>query len=293
MAFRSDGSHATTAALPDSVRPPSRDWLIPSIDSLCRVGAILTAGLALTFLIAPLVVLSVWPSPAELMRALWSPTLLTALRLSVVTSALATLIVVGLGAPLAYLLARSRFPGKTVVDTLVDVPMVLPPMVAGLALLMAFGRLGPFGAPLARWGVVLTFSSAAVVMAQVFVALPFFVRAARAGFEGVDRRLETASLLLGASRRRTFLRITVPVMWPSLLAGIILAAARALGEFGATMIFAGNFSGTTQTMPLAIYGALQNDLGVALALSLVFLLVSFGLVLTLKFVIGREGVSHP
>jgi molybdate transport system permease protein len=157
---------------------------------------------------------------------------------------------------------------------------------------MVFGRKGPVGAWLGQFGIAITFTTIAVVLAQVFVALPFFVRAARAGFEAMDRRLELASLLLGASRLQTFLQVTVPITWPSLLAGIVLAWARCLGEFGATIVFAGNFQGTTQTMPLAIFSALQDDAGVAVAIALLLLGVSFVLLLCLKLFIGKRAVYH-
>lgn len=245
----------------------------------------------LIFLIAPLVLLAAWPSADALHNALLSETMRNALWLSLTTSLFATGIVLVFGTALAFLLARHDFPGKTVVDTLVDLPMVLPPMVGGLALLMLFGKNGPMGQMLAQWGITITFTTVAVVLAEVFVAMPFFVRAARAGFEGVDRNLETAALLLGASKWRTFIRVTVPLTWPSLLAGVVLAWARCLGEFGATVVFAGNFSGVTQTMPLAIYSTLQDDIGIAIALALVLLVVSFSLVLLLKFVTVRK-VSH-
>jgi molybdate transport system permease protein len=189
-------------------------------------------------------------------------------------------------------MVRYRFAGKTVLDTLIDLPMVMPPMVGGLALLMVFGRNGPVGGMLAHWDISITFTTAAVVIAEIFVALPFYVRAACAGFRSVDKRLEVASLLLGATKLRTFFRVTVPLVWPSLLAGIVLAWARCLGEFGATVAFAGNLSGVTQTMPLAIYSGMQDNIGAALALALVLLVVSFCLVLLLKHVIAANGAAH-
>jgi molybdate transport system permease protein len=262
------------------------------VSYLIRKSAGLIAIVTVLFLVIPLVWLCLWPSADDLVQATFSPMLWDAMKISFLTSTLSTFLVIGFGGVLAFMLARFQFRGKMIVDTLVDLPMVLPPMVTGLALLMLFGRNGPIGGWLSAHGLALPFTVAAVVIAQVFVSLPFFIRAARAGFESVDRRLETASLLLGASKARTFIKITVPLVWPTLLAGAILAWARCLGEFGATIVFAGNFQGVTQTMPLAIFEALQVNLNVAIALSIVLLLVSFCLVLLLKFVVGRADVAH-
>ena len=254
---------------------------------LLRSGGWLIAIITTLFLVVPIVSLSIWPTAQEFVEATNSPILWAALKISFITSIVSTGLVIFLGGVLAYILARYEFRGKMVVDTFVDLPMVLPPMVAGLALLMIFGRNGALGAWLSARGITITFTISAVVMAQVFVALPFFVRAARAGFESVDRRLETASLLLGASKLRTFFTVTVPLVWPTLLAGAILAWARCLGEFGATVVFAGNFQGVTQTMPLAIFGALQDNIGVAIALSIALLIISFVLVLLLKILVKK------
>jgi molybdate transport system permease protein len=245
------------------------------------------AIITILFLVVPLGCICLWPTAHDLIEAVQSPRLWAALKISFITSTFSTFLVIIFGGVLAFILARCQFRGKMIVDTLIDLPMVLPPMVTGLALLILFGRNGALGSWLSAHGITLTFTTAAVVMAQVFVSLPFFIRAARAGFESVDQRLETASLLLGASQLRTFIKVTVPLVWPTLLAGAILAWARCLGEFGATVVFAGNFQGVTQTMPLAIFGALQDNIGVAIALSIILLFVSFCLVLWLKFLIGR------
>ncbi|MES2936796.1 MAG: ABC transporter permease [Pseudomonadota bacterium] len=250
------------------------------------------AALTLAFLALPMLALFASTSPAHAYEALASQITHKALYLSVVTSTLSTGVVVCLGGLLAYVLARNDFPGRVLVDTLIDTPMVLPPMVTGLALLLFFGRNGPAGIFLAQHGISMSFSTTAVVLAQIFVSLPFFVRAARAGFEGMDRKLEMASLLLGASRLRTFLRVVVPCVWPTLVAGAVLAWARCLGEFGATLVFAGNFEGSTQTMPLAIFSALQDNMQLAVTMSLVLVLVSFALVVLLKVVSARYGTSH-
>jgi molybdate transport system permease protein len=198
-----------------------------------------------------------------------------ALTLSLVTTLAAMVVIVGLGTPLAYLLARRRFPGRWLVDTLVDLPIVLPPAVAGIALLMAFGRRGVLGGPLADLGITIPFTTAAVVFAQVFVAAPFYIRAARGGFDRVEPDLEAAAADLGARPAAVFRTVTLPLARPGLAAGAVLAWARALGEFGATIMFAGNLEGTTRTMPLAIYGEYgSGDLPAALLLAVMLLLAS-------------------
>lgn len=222
----------------------------------------------------------------NLLESLRQPIVREALRLSLITSTLTLVVVVALGTPLAYLLARARFPGKRVLDTLVDLPIVLPPVVAGVALLMAFGRRGVFGGELRAAGIELAFTTTAVVLAQIFVSAPFYVRAAKAGFQSVDEALEQMAYTLGASRLRAFLRVTMPLALPALAGGAVLCWARALSEFGATMMFAGNFPGTTQTMPLAVMTAMESDLYVALSLAVILLIVSAAVLLVARLV-GR------
>jgi molybdate transport system permease protein len=217
-------------------------------------------------------------------------TLRSALRLSLITSLVSLVIVVMFGTPLAYLLARGRMPFRRLIDTLIDLPMVLPPAVAGIALLMAFGRRGLVGTQLDAWGITVGFTSIAVVMAQCFVAVPFYVRSARAGFSRVDRELEEAAADLGAPPGSVFWTVTLPLIRPSLLAGAVLAWARAVGEFGATIMFAGNIAGRTQTMPLAIYGRFESgDLDTALLLSVVLLAASMLVLLAVRSIGGRSG----
>jgi molybdate transport system permease protein len=203
-----------------------------------------------------------------------APTALSALRLSLLTSSLSALLAVAAGMPLGYILARWKFHGKTALELLVDLPVVLPPSVAGLALLIAFGRQGVFGQWLAPLGISLPFTTAAVVMAQTFVAAPLFIRSAKTGFVEIDPQLEEAAFVEGASELQLFRFVMLPLAWRSLLAGTILTWTRALGEFGATILFAGNLIGKTQTMPLAIYLGLERSLGVALALSVMLVIVS-------------------
>jgi len=238
--------------------------------------------LLLLFLALPLLGLLARVPIADLARHLGSPHVLQALRLSLLSSVAATAVVALLGTPAAYLLATRRFPGKRAIEVLVDLPMVLPPTVAGFALLMAFGRAGLAGHALSLAGITLPFTTLGVIVAQVFMAAPFFVAPARAGFAGVDRRLTDVAATLGAGERERFFRVMLPLARPTLLAGLAMSAARALGEFGATITFAGNLPGTTQTMPLAVYVALQSDLDAAVALSVLLLLMSFGLLLGLR-----------
>jgi molybdate transport system permease protein len=215
-----------------------------------------------------------------------------ALFLSFWTSTLSVVLTIVFGTPVAYLLARSRFPGKALVDAIVDLPIVLPPTVAGVALLTAFGRRGLIGQPIDDWtGFTFGFSTLAVVMAQTLVSAPFYVRAAKGGFEAVDAQLERVAYTLGASRARTFLRVVAPQARPSLIAGVILSWSRAMGELGATLIFAGNLQGKTQTMPLAIIQAFEgSSLGLsgAVALSLILLLVALFALVVFRAVANRS-----
>ncbi len=250
----------------------------------------LAAGVLLAFLIMPLVAIvhRVWSEAGGANSGTWQ-TLRDSLQLTLWTTSVSLLVIVALGTPLAYLLARKSFRGKALVETLIDLPMVLPPAVAGLALLMAFGRRGLVGAPLADMGISLAFTPWAVVLAQCFVAAPFYVRAARTGFAGVDRDLEGAARVDGASPLAVFRHVTVPLALPSLLTGAVLCWARALGEFGATIMFAGSFRGRTQTMPLAIYAALESDLDAALVLSALLVIVSFAVLVVLRVAVRRVG----
>jgi molybdate transport system permease protein len=206
-----------------------------------------------------------------------TPTALAALRLSLVTSIISVLFTLTAGMPLAYVLARWKFRGKSFLELLVDLPVVLPPSVAGLALLMAFGRSGLLGPTLGLAGISLPFTTLAVILAQTFVSAPLFIRAARVGFAEVEPRLEEAARVEGANEWQVFQHVMIPLSGRSLLTGMILAWARALGEFGATILFAGNLEGVTQTMPLAIYLGLERGLGTALALSVFLVIVSVAL----------------
>ena len=249
---------------------------------IAGVGAAILAAL----LALPFVALFARISPADLLRRMGEPALLDALKLSLVTSLLATFAVVLLGTPAAWLLATRRFRGKRFVEVLVELPMVLPPTVAGFALLMAFGRMGLAGHALRMLGFSLPFTTAGVVVAQAFMAAPFYVAPARAAFASVDPRMLEVASTLRASERFAFFHVVVPLARNGLLTGATLACARALGEFGATITFAGNLPGVTQTLPLAVYVALQSDLDVAIALSSVLVVASLALLLAMRAATG-------
>ena len=242
----------------------------------------------LLFLSLPLLALVSYSSPAELIDNLKLPQVQQAIGLSLRTSTWATLLAVLLGTPAAYLLARREFRGRLLFDNLIDLPIVLPPAVAGLSLLLVFGRRGWVGGGLEELGVRVTFTETAVVIAQTFIAVSLFIRAASIGFAGVEPELEDAAAIDGASHWQTFSRITVPLARRAVLTGVALAWARALGEFGATIIFAGNFPGRTQTMPLAIYLGFEMNLDVAVTLSVILVGLSFAVLLIIKGVFGRE-----
>ncbi|MBP9656207.1 MAG: molybdate ABC transporter permease subunit [Candidatus Promineofilum sp.] len=241
----------------------------------------------LLFLLLPLLALIFYSSPAELVANLRLPQVRQALGLSLRTSTWATLAAVVLGMPVAYLLARRQFPGRVLLDNLIDLPIVLPPAVAGLSLLLVFGRRGLLGAPLNELGVRITFTELAVIIAQTFIAVSLFIRAASIGFAGVESELEDAAAIDGANPWQIFRRVTLPISRRAVLSGAAMAWARALGEFGATIIFAGNFPGRTQTMPLAIYLGFELNMDVAVTLSIILVAFSFVVLLLVKLVLGR------
>lgn len=245
--------------------------------------------LVVGFLTLPLVAVFLKVLPQEgSWETLRQPIVTEALRLSAITSLCSLFLAVLLGTPIAYVLARHRFRGAALLDSLIDLPMVLPPTVAGVALLMAFGRRGILGSWLDAFGIQVGFTTVAVILAQSFVSAPFYIRAARAGFQSVDQELERVAYTLGHSAFSTFVRVTVPLSFPALLGGAVMAWARALGEFGATIMFAGNLIGRTQTMPLAIYIAMESDLTAALVLSAILVLVSFTVLFLVRALLHRS-----
>lgn len=249
-----------------------------------RLPAVLAvpALLGLLFLLLPLLGLLVRAPWHGLPHLIGDSTVRQALRLSLVTATSATALSVLLGVPLAWVIARMRFPGRRLVRALVTLPLVLPPVVGGVALLYAFGSKGVFGPALSVLHVNLSFTTAGVVAAETFVAMPFLIVTVEGALSSSDLRFEEAAATLGASAWTTFRRVTVPLVAPSVAAGAVLTFARALGEFGATITFAGNLPGTTQTLPLATYIALETDPQSAIALALVLLAVSIAVLLLLR-----------
>ncbi len=241
----------------------------------------------LVFLILPLAALVLRLPPGRLIPALSSTQVVQAVTLSLATTLVTTLVTICFGTPVGYMLARRRFPLRRVVDTLVDLPTVLPPAVAGVGLLMAFGRRGILGGMLDAWGIQIPFTWVAVVMAQTFVASAFYIKSAAVGFASINPELEQSAALDGAGGWQVFRHVTAPLASSALLSGAVMTWARALGEFGATIIFAGNYPGRTQTMPLAIYLGFELDLDVALTLAVILIACSFLVLMVVK------GILHP
>jgi molybdate transport system permease protein len=242
----------------------------------------------LLFFLLPILALVLRVTPAALLASLVDPTVAQAIQLSLVTTLITTGLTILAGTPVAYLLARRRFPGHALVDTLIDLPMLLPPAVAGIALLVAFGRRGLLGPLLDNAGLDIAFSTTAVVLAQLFVAGPFYVKTAINAFAHADREIEQAAAVDGASPWAVFRLITLPLSWSMLFSGAVMTWARALGEFGATIIFAGNFPDITQTMPLAIYIGFETDFQAALTLSVILLITAFLVLVVVKGVLRQR-----
>jgi molybdate transport system permease protein len=247
------------------------------------------------FLAIPILVLLASIPPKQILTDIGRPEVLTAILISLKTTTISLLLTILFGTPLAYLMAKFEFPLKRALDALIDLPTVLPPLVAGVALLLAFGRGGIIGGLLGRLGISLAFTQSAVVMAQIFISAPFYIRAASLGFASVDHELEQACQLDGANRWQTFRYIILPLSRPALISGAVMSWARALGEFGATIIFAGNFPGQTQTMPLAIYMGFELNINTALTLSVILVGLSFVSLLIIKGILVKpvQSVSFP
>jgi molybdate transport system permease protein len=256
-----------------TVRRRAPDWPVAALGTL--------AGLLLALPVLALVGRAV--VDGSLGRVAGLGVVLTALGLSLFTTAVSLVLTVAVGLPLAFLLARRSFRGSTLLETVIDLPIVLPPSVAGLALLLLLGRRGVLGDPLHALGIEIPFTTLAVVLAQTFVSAPFFIRSARTGFAQVDRDLEDAARADGASERRVFTAVTVPLAGAALAAGIVMSWARSLGEFGATIMFAGNVAGRTQTLPLVVYGEFQSgDLDASIAAAAILVLAAFGVLLAVR-----------
>lgn len=258
---------------------------------LARVLVAVAISIMLGFLFIPLLSVFVSMSPIELFQKLNTQVSYQALFLSLETTLIALVIILLLGTPLAYWLAKNQFPGNRLLRVLIQMPIVSPPAVAGVGLLLVFGRVGWLGWTFSILGVSFSFNLQAVVMAQVFISAPFYISSAMQAFETVDDKFLSVSRTLGVTRMRTFWRITIPLASPGLLTGAALSWGRALGEFGATMMFAGNFQGKTQTLPLAIYTAMQSGIKSAIAMSALLLFISF-ILLLLVVLIGRLSSSE-
>ena len=272
-----DGAGA--AAAPPQARSGTRratGWGERSLSGLASLFAL--------FLALPILTLVARAGfDSSLAGAIASPIVLDALGLSLITTAVSLTITVTFGLPLAFVLARRRFRGKGWIEALVDLPIVLPPSVAGLALLLVFGRRGLLAAPFEVFGFSIPFTTVAVVLAQTFVSAPFFIRSARTGIAGVDRDLEDAARVDGATERQVFRLVTVPLAGAALAAGLVMTWARSLGEFGATIMFAGNVQGRTQTLPLVVYGEFQGgDLDASIAAAAILVIAAFGVLVAVR-----------
>ena len=255
--------------------------------NLVQLGAI---ALLVTFLVLPVAGLALTLGWRELLAGIRHPLLAPALRLSLITSSTSLTVVVVLGSLVAWWVARHPGPLSRAIETVTQLPAVIPPAVAGVGLLLAFGRRGLLGAFLARHGYGLAFTTPAVVLAETFVSAPFFIQAAIAAFRRVDENLLTVARTLGATPFRSFVRVALPLSGPALVAGAAMSWARSLGEFGATLLFAGNLTGRTQTLPLAVYTAMETDLRAAQALALIMVVLAFAVLLVLRSM-SREGLG--
>jgi molybdate transport system permease protein len=271
------------------VKIPHTSYVVPHTSALIGWGiTALASGLGVAFVSLPLLALQLQVPLACLAHYLGEPVVQDALRLSAVSSLTSLALMLLFGTPIAYGLGRGRFPGKRVLETILELPLMLPPAVAGVALLFAFGRRTPLGSLLHSLNLDVAFTLAAVVLAQTFVAAPFYIKAARTAFQGVPREQLDAAATQGAGTWAAFRHILAPLALPGLVGGAIMGWARAVGEFGATILFAGNFPGRPQTMPLAIYLALESDINAAIVLAAILVVSSFTVLLVFKLISGRS-----
>jgi len=259
--------------------------------TLGGIGAgVLIAAVAL-FLALPIIALFFRTTPDLFLASLADPEVTAALTLSLVTSVISLVVVILVGTPFAYIHCRNQYPGKVLVDTVIDLPLVLPPAVAGMALLVLYGRAGLIGKYANLFGVSIAFTTLAVIMAQVFVASPFYLRQAKSLFDQLDPAYELTARTLGASPARVFAKVVVPLTAGGLISGAVMTFGRALGEFGATIMFAGNLPGVTQTMPLAVYVNMAGDFNVGLTISILLVLISFAIMIAIRLLAKTE-VPH-
>jgi molybdate transport system permease protein len=256
----------------------------------CIGAGILIASVTL-YLALPVAALFLRTTPDLFFSTLSTPQVINALFLSLSTSFVSLVIVILVGTPFAYVHSRNEYPGKVIFDTIIDLPLVLPPAVAGLALLVLWGRVGLLGRYLSLFGISIAFTTLAVIMAQIFVASPFYLRQAKSLFEQLDPAYELTARTLGASPLRIFALITLPLTANGLISGAVMTFGRALGEFGATIMFAGNLPGVTQTMPLAVYVGLEGNLAVGLTISILLVIISFAIMIAVRL-LSRKGAFH-
>ncbi|HEX9044152.1 MAG TPA: ABC transporter permease [Candidatus Limnocylindrales bacterium] len=278
------GVHVVAGVLPTPARRPRIEGSPFVVGILVAVGTVFL-GLPIVALLARAAL------DAPIRAALGSPAIVDALVLSLGTTAASAVLTVVFGTPLAWVLARRRFRGSSLVETAVDLPLVLPPAVAGIALLLVFGRRGLVGPALEGIGVTVPFTTAAVVLAQTFVAAPFFVRSARTGFAGVDRDVEDAARADGAGGWAVFRHVTAPLAEAALAGGLVMTWARALGEFGATIMFAGNIEGRTQTLPIAVYAGFQTSLDASVAAAAILIVAAFAVLVAVRTLRWRPDLA--
>jgi molybdate transport system permease protein len=276
---------ATTLSDAVGARGASRPWVRLGERLLVAAGVTAVCAAVLGFLLVPIVALFTYQPVRQLLDGFTSSAAVDAIEVTLKTNAIAFAVMLGLGTPFAYVLSRARFRGRSVVVTLVEVPLVMPPAVAGLALLVAFGRIGLLGHTLGAFGIDLAFTQAAVVIAVLFVASPFYLRGAIAAFAAVDPTLLDVARTLGAGRLRRITTVAVPLASGGLGAAAAVAFARGIGEFGATILFAGSFQGTTQTLPLAVYSLFDANLDQAVAIGVLLIIISAAILLSSKLLV--------
>lgn len=264
---------------------------VPSTKTLqIFIPVFVSSLLLIAFLTFPIITLLFSVTQEHVIRALQSPHLSSSLLISLFTTLCTAVIIFLFGTPLAFVMARYNFWGKNLLNIAIDLPMVIPPSVAGIGLLLAFGRRSMFGEFIQQFGVSVSFTAAAVIMAQIYISAPFYIRSTRSGFLVVNGDMETMARTLGASWWSAFRRITLPIVKPYMISGILTSWARALGEFGATIMFAGSFMGKTETMPLAIYSAMNDDLGVAIVLANILLACSMTLMVCVRILSSKRSL---
>lgn len=254
-------------------------------------GAAILVAVVTLYLVLPVIALFFRTTPELFLASLANPEVSSALTLSLLTSIISLIIIILVGTPFAYVHCRHQYPGKVLVDTIIDLPLVMPPAVAGLALLVLYGRVGLVGKYASLFGISIAFTTLAVIMAQIFVASPFYLRQAKSLFDQLDPAYELTARTLGASPARVFTKVVVPLTAGGLISGAVMTFGRALGEFGATIMFAGNLPGVTQTMPLAVYVSMAGDFNIGITIAILLVLISFAIMIAVRLLANTE-VPH-